>query len=150
MCAQGVVIHCTGSDSIRVTTQLKTSENCWEHRKTPKIIWYHPENNWGPLKDNLVQFEEDFNSGTKKSVGWGGPDGYLRPVQFLDHLTVIIIRLPTSPNKVFNTWIAWLDTFHLSQLFMLLKNLHYWPHGIFWSNCDFLPLNWQGFVLVFV
>ena len=23
-------------------------------------------------------------------MGWGGPDGYLRPVQFLDHLTVII------------------------------------------------------------
>ena len=40
------------------------------------------------LIENLVQFEEDFNSGTKKSVGWG-PDGYLRPVQFLDHLTVI-------------------------------------------------------------
>ena len=58
--------------SIKVTTQLKTSENSWEHRKTPKIIWYHPENNWGPLIDNLVQFEEDFNSGTKKSVGWGG------------------------------------------------------------------------------
>ena len=25
------------------------------------------------------------------AVGWGGPDGYLRPVQFLDHLTVIKI-----------------------------------------------------------
>ena len=71
MCAQGVVMHCTGSDSIKVSTQLKTSENSWEHRKTPKIIWYHPENNWGPLIDNLVQFEEDFNSGTKKSVRWG-------------------------------------------------------------------------------
>ena len=34
----------------------------WEHRKTPKIIWYHPENNWGPTIDNLVQLEEDFNS----------------------------------------------------------------------------------------
>ena len=77
---------------IKVTTQLKTSENSWEHRKTSKIIWYHPENNWGLLIDNLVQFEEDFNSRTKKlrsgPVRWGG-DGYLRPDQFLDHLTVI-------------------------------------------------------------
>ena len=24
--------------------------------------------------------------------GWSGPDGYLSPVQFLDHLTVIIIQ----------------------------------------------------------
>ena len=34
--------------------------------------------------DNLVQFEEDFNSRTKKLRS-----GYLRPEQFLDHLTVI-------------------------------------------------------------
>ena len=61
-----------------------------------------------------------------------------------------IIRLPTSPNKVYNTWIAWWDTFHLGQLFKILKYLHYWPHGTFWSNCAFLPLNWHGFVLVFV
>ena len=53
--------------SIKVTTQLKTSENSWEHRKTSKIIWYHPENNWGPIIDNWVQFEEDFNSRTKNS-----------------------------------------------------------------------------------
>ena len=40
--------------------------------------------------DNLVQFEEDFNSGTKK-LRWSSPGSgcYLRPVQFLDHLTVI-------------------------------------------------------------
>ena len=77
--------------SIKFTTQLKTSENSREHWKTSKIIWYHPENNWGPIIDNLVQFEEDFNSRTKKSVGWSGPvrSGYLRPDQFLDHLTVI-------------------------------------------------------------
>ena len=48
--------------SIKVTTQLKTSENSWEHWQTSKIIWYHPENNWGPIIDNLVQLEEDFNS----------------------------------------------------------------------------------------
>ena len=72
--------------SIKVTTQLKTSENSWEHWKTSKITWYHPEYNWGLLIDNLVQFEEDFNSLTEM---WFGPDGYLRPDQFLDHLTVI-------------------------------------------------------------
>ena len=39
--------------------------------------------------DDLVQFEEDFNSWTKK-VGWVVVGiGYLRPDQFLDHLTVI-------------------------------------------------------------
>ena len=75
--------------SIKVTTQLKTSKNSWEHRKTPKIIWYHPENNWGPLIDNLVQFEENFNSRTK-NLGRGVVGlGYLRPDQFLDHLTMI-------------------------------------------------------------
>ena len=61
-----------GWSSIKLPTQLKTSENSWEHRRTSEIIWYHPENNWGPIIDNLVQFEEDFNSRTKKwVVGWG-------------------------------------------------------------------------------
>ena len=47
-------------------------------------------NNWGPIIDNLVQFEEDFNSRTE--MWWSGPVGwgYLRPDQFLGHLTVII------------------------------------------------------------
>ena len=38
----------------------------------------------------MVQFEEDFNSQNEmwSGVEWGG---YLRPDQFLDHLTVIII-----------------------------------------------------------
>ena len=46
--------------------------------------------------DNLVHFEEDFNSWTEKwrwssGVQWGPVGiGYIRPVQFLDHLTVII------------------------------------------------------------
>ena len=68
---------------------LRTSENSWEHRKTSKIIWYHPMNNWGPIIDNLVQFEEDFNSRTE--MWWSGGDriGYVRPDQFLDHLTVM-------------------------------------------------------------
>ena len=39
--------------SIKVTTQLKTWVNSWEHRKTSKIIWYRPENNWGFIIDNL-------------------------------------------------------------------------------------------------
>ena len=64
MTAQGVVIH----------KSHNPAENIGEHQKTSKIIWYHPDNNWGPLIQNLVQFEEDFNSGTKKWVGWGGPD----------------------------------------------------------------------------
>ena len=40
--------------------------------------------------DNLVQFEEDFNSRTKK-LRWGGVGSgcYLRPDHLLDHLTVI-------------------------------------------------------------
>ena len=71
--------------SIKVTTQLKTSENSWEHRKTSKIIWYHRKNNWGPVIDNLVQFEDDFNTQTKKLRGGNGAgDDYLRPDQFLD------------------------------------------------------------------
>ena len=60
--------------SIKVITQLKTSENSWEHRKTSKIIWYHPENNWGPIIYNLVQFEEDFNSRTEMWWGQVGVD----------------------------------------------------------------------------
>ena len=61
--------------SIKVTTQLKTSKNSWEHWQTSKIIWYHPENNWGPIIDNLVQLEENFNSwktsseNSQKTVG---------------------------------------------------------------------------------
>ena len=48
---------------------MKTSENNWEHRKTSKIIWHHPKNNWGPIIDDLVQFEENFISRTKKLSG---------------------------------------------------------------------------------
>ena len=61
----------------------------WEHRKTAenigkqqrtsesiygtaKNIWCHPQNNWGPIIDNLVQFEEDFNTNTEmwNRIGW--------------------------------------------------------------------------------
>ena len=109
--------------SIKVTTQLKTSENSWEHWKT-SIIWYHPESNWGPVIDTLVQFEEDFNSRTEK---WSGPVqwGYLRPDQFLDHLTVITtfnlsqifeIHPSTSMLKFLLTPWLLLPLFHLSQI----------------------------------
>ena len=44
----------------------------WKHRKTAEYIgkhlwniWYHPENNWGSIIDNLVQFEKDFNTYTE-------------------------------------------------------------------------------------
>ena len=72
--------------------------------------------------DKLVQFEEDFNSGTKKSVVG---IGYLRPDQFLDHLTVITtfnssrifeIHPSTSMLKfVLTPWLL-LPLFHLSQI----------------------------------
>ena len=110
--------------SIKVTTQLKTSEDSWEHWKTSKIIWYHPENNWGPVIDTLVQFEEDFNSRTEK---WSGPVqwGYLTPDQFLVHLTVITtfnssqifeIHPSTSMLKFLLTPWLLLPLFHLSQI----------------------------------
>ena len=85
--AQGVVMHKSYNQAENIRKQQRTSENSWLHQKTSKckIIWYHPENNWGPTIDSLVQFEEDFNSRTKKWIRWG----YIRPDQFLDHLTVI-------------------------------------------------------------
>ena len=114
--------------SIQVTTQLKTSENSWEHRKTSKIIWYHPENNWGPIIDNLVQFEEDFNSRTEM---WSGPDGYLRPDQFLDHLTVIKI----SDFK---------KTYLIHQLYhgvKTIKGTHWlWTSNLLQNEIEKLPL----------
>ena len=108
----------------------KTSENSWEHRKTPKIIWYHSEYNWGPLIDNLVQFEEDFNSRTEK-LRWGGPvrSSYLRPVQFLDHLTVIKkITLFQTLNMTFplallySTSVTFVGSRHTCWLFFLIRS----------------------------
>ena len=72
--AQGAVMHKSYNQAENIRKQQRTSENSWLHRKTSKIIWYHPENNWGPIIDSLVQFEEDFNSRTKMSVEWGGGD----------------------------------------------------------------------------
>ena len=69
--------------------------------------------------DNLVQFEEDFNSRTKKwvVVWWDGVGlgGYLRPDQFLDHLTVIT----SSQNSID----AIADTFLIKK--MCLSNCKY-------------------------
>ena len=36
---------------------------------TLSLLWNHPDNNF---LENLVQFEEDFNSGTKRWVVWNG------------------------------------------------------------------------------
>ena len=82
--------------SIKVTTQLKTSVNSWEHRKTSKIIWYHPEKNWGPHINNLVQFEEDFNSRTE--MWWWGPVGLLSQ-------TSPIPRSPDGDKNVIKKWV---------------------------------------------
>ena len=67
--AEGAVIHQSYNPTENIGKQLRTSENI---SRTSKNIWYHPENNCGPIIDNLAQFEEDFNSPTKK-WRWGGP-----------------------------------------------------------------------------
>ena len=78
------------------------SVDCWSvfcqasAQKFPRghiVYWNYisiSKHNWEPIINDLVQFEEDFNSRTEMwwwsgGVGWG----YLRPDQFLDHLTVI-------------------------------------------------------------
>ena len=45
-----------------ICNQLRAS---WEHLKTSKNIWHHPENNWEPIIDSLVLFEQDFNTRTQ-------------------------------------------------------------------------------------
>ena len=130
MCAQGVVLHCTRSDSIKVKTQLKTSKNSWEHRKTSKIIWYYPENNWGPIIDDLVQFEEDFNSRTKKWVGSGpvrwlsqtrpisrSPDGDINGRMWT--VDAYFCKTNTSQTRILhssenNTWSPFYWTLHVT------------------------------------
>ena len=77
-----LVIQKSYNPAENIGKQLRTSE-------ISKTICYHPENNWGPIIDNLVQFQEDFNSRTKKLLSGGVGWGNLRPDQFLDHLTVI-------------------------------------------------------------
>ena len=121
MSAQGVVIH-------KIYNPAENIGNSWEHRKTPKIIWYHPKNNWGPIIDDLVQFEEDFNS---RAEMWSGPDGYLRPDQFLDHLTVIKI----SDFK---------KTYLIHQLYhgvKTIKGTHWlWTSNLLRNEIEKLPL----------
>ena len=41
----------------------------WIYCGPLSLLWNHPDNNF---LENLVQFEEDFNSGTKRWVGWKG------------------------------------------------------------------------------
>ena len=53
-------VQCAGGDRL----------DSWERRKTSKTTWYHPENNWGPIIDNLVQFEAGWQ---KLRRGTGAP-----------------------------------------------------------------------------
>ena len=133
MCAQGVVMHCTGSDFIKVTTQMKTSENNWEHRKTSKIIWHHPKNNWGPIIDDLVQFEEDFNSRTEKSWWWGGHLLRSIPLLMSGHLNFNFFKLWV---RHFSTQISIMDAqIWFISIVVKLTNIsltvfivgHFWP-----------------------
>ena len=63
-------------------------KNSWEHWKTPKIIWYHPENNWGTLIDDLVW--RGFQQSDQKVGG-------VRLCQ-----TRLIPRSPDGDNKVWH------------------------------------------------
>ena len=93
--AQGVVMHKSYNQAENIRKEQRTSENSWLHRRTSKIIWYHPENNWGPIIDSLVQFEEDFNSWTKKWFG-GGWLSQTRPIP----------RSPDGDKKKFKKMIS--------------------------------------------
>ena len=88
--------------SIKVTTQLKTSEDSWEHWKTSKIIWYHPENNWGPTIDNLVQLEEDFNSRkTSSENSWKTVGKHRKTAEYIGKYlksSDIILRTTEDPS----------------------------------------------------
>ena len=69
---------------------LRTSKTSIEHLRSSKIIWRRTENPSYVVR--LVQYENDFNTQTKM-LYWarmGGWISYLRPDQFLDHLTVMI------------------------------------------------------------
>ena len=133
MSAQGVVMHCTGSDSIKVTTQLKTSENSWEHRKTSITIWYHPENNWGPIIDNLVQFEEDFNSRTKK-LRWSRWLSQTRPIPRSpdgDKKWETELKLETLGYAHLLVWIRVLEFSIFEEIVLLLQPWILWIFGFF-------------------
>ena len=112
MSAQGVVIHQSYNPAENIKIQLRTSENIYG---TSKNIWYHPENSWGPITDNLVQFDEDFKSLTEKWCPVG--IGYVRPDQFLDHLTVIKIHCVSFPPK-FCIW-SWYWYWGMDNVIML-------------------------------
>ena len=75
-----------------------TSENIWEHLKTPvehmrENIWHHPENNWELITVSLVQFEEDFNTHTGKDrIRWWSQNR----------------RIPRSPDVLVVFWLNFL------------------------------------------
>ena len=76
---EGALYHKIINGTSRVHKSYNPAENIRKQLKNSgksKIIWYYHENNWGgPVIDNFVQLEEDFNSLTKELrvlVGMGG------------------------------------------------------------------------------
>ena len=75
--AQEVTIYQSYNPAENIGKQDRISENIYG---TSKNIWYHPEKNWGPIIDNLVQCDEDFNTHTEMWYRGGWVDGYLTPI----------------------------------------------------------------------
>ena len=120
-----------GWSSIKVTTQLRTLENSWEHRKTFKMI-----PSWEQLRTHHRWFRSvwrGFQQSDRKVVVGSGC--YLRPDQFLDHLTVIIILL-----NILNSieWILFWMNIPDFVLNLILNWIILKPDSIF--KTDRLPL----------
>ena len=104
-------------------------QSSWKHRKTAenigkhKVIWYHPENNWRPIIDNLLHFEEGFNSRTEKS----------RVVVGLSQ-TRPILGSPDGDNK--KRYLNWTGLMHIydgntcdwSKILLLLDEKFFYRH----------------------
>ena len=106
---------------------------------TSKIIWYHPKNNWGPIIDDLVQFEEDFNSRTEM---WSGGDrlSQTRPIP----------RSPDGDKK---------DSNRGRQSLLWGLFLKFCSGGLFWCSSIiylvlqtflFLLFLWKQYIVTFV
>ena len=118
MCAHGVVIHKSSNPAENIG---KTAENIGKHLKSSDIILRTTED-----PSQMIQFSLKRISTVGPKCG-GGPVGwgYLRPDQFLDHLTVITtfnssqifeIHPSTSMLKFLLTPWLLLPLFHLSQI----------------------------------
>ena len=97
MCAQGVVMHCTGSDFIKVTTQLKTSdtaENIGKHLKSSDIILRTTEDPSQIIKFSLKRIS---TVGPKSLSGGGVGSGWLSQ-------TSPIPRSPDGDKKKLPKW----------------------------------------------